>query len=199
LKLDKIPKIVCFYTAKRINLAHYKTTAMPIKNLLFSLLLLTFYEADCQGLKMKLTEHSGNVESVAYSPDGKYLASGGWDGKVFLYTIDSFGNATLKSTLSGHMGAVVALNFSKNAKYLVSSGKDYSARVWNIDTPDRSKVYNIHAQPVTNAFLDVSNKFLLTCSLDGTIKITTRSDGKSRTIQVGSPINDMQVTLDNRY
>jgi WD40 repeat protein len=194
-----MPKIVCFYGGKRINLAHYKSYTMSTRNILFSLLLLTFYNAESQGLKMKLTEHTGNVESVAYSPDGKYLASGGWDGKVLLYTIDSLGNATLMSTLSGHMDAIVSLNFSKNNKYLVSASKDYSARVWNIDTPSKSKAYNIHAQPVTNAFLDASNKFLLTCSHDGTIKVTSRSDGKSRTIQVGSPINDMVVTMDNRY
>jgi WD40 repeat protein len=89
---------------------------MPLRNLLFLLLLIKYQVSDAQGLKMKLTEHSGNVESVCYSHDGKYLASGSWDGNVNLYKIDSFGNATLKQTFPGHLAAVVSLSFSKNNK-----------------------------------------------------------------------------------
>ncbi len=173
---------------------------MPIKNFLFSLLVISSYTLGAQGFKMKLTEHTGNVESVTYSYDGKYLASGGWDGKVHLYTIDSMGNAALKKTFSGHMDAVTSLNFSKNGKYLVSSSKDYSSRVWNIDTPDRSKVFNLHQEPVTTAFLDASNKFLLSASIDGTIRTTNLLDiKKSKIIKVGAPIYDMQVSRDNKF
>src|SRR5688572_25091999 len=112
---------------------------MHIKYFLLLLLFLRLQAADSQGLKMKLTEHTGNVEAVCYSSDGQYLASGGWDGNVNLYAIDSWGNAQLARTFTGHLDAVVSLRFSKNSKYLVSSSKDYSARVWNIDTPHLSK------------------------------------------------------------
>ncbi len=172
---------------------------MLIRKFLFSLILSSFCAANAQGLKMKLTEHTGNVESVAYSFDGKYLASGAWDGNIQLYTIDSFGNATLKTTLTGHLGAVTSLSFSKNGKYLVSASKDYSARLWNIDTPSKSKVFNIHAQPVTSAFIDAANKFITTSSLDGTVKVTNRFDGNTRNIEIGKPVNDVQLTPDGKY
>src|SRR5688572_16530261 len=91
---------------------------------IFSFYLLQI--ASAQAFKQKLTEHKGNVESVAYSTDGKYLATGSWDGNVNLYTIDSMGNANFKQAFSGHLGAVITLSFSKNAKFLVSGSKDYS-------------------------------------------------------------------------
>lgn len=192
-------KIVYFYYKKSFNLAHYKPHYMLIRNLLFFTLFICFYKADGQALKVKLTEHTGNVESVAYSSDGKYFASGAWDGNVNLYAIDSFGNIVLKKTYTGHMGAIVSLSFSKNNKYLVSCSKDYSSRLWNIDTPQKSKNFNIHLQPVTSGFLDPSNKYLITSSLDGTIKITGISDGKSRSIDAGGPVNDLQLSKDSRY
>jgi WD40 repeat protein len=171
-----------------------------MKYYLFLLFLISFKFADCQGLKMKLTEHTGNVESVAYSSDGKLFASGSWDGSVLLYEIDSFGNATLARTFTGHLGAVISLSFSKNTKYLVSGSKDYSVRIWNIDTPHLSKVFNLHTEPVTSAFLDVSNKFLISASLDGTIRITNLFDNKkSNLVKVGVPIYDLQVSKDNKY
>jgi WD40 repeat protein len=171
-----------------------------MKYFVFLLFIIPFKFADCQGLKMKLTDHTGNVESVCYSSDGKYLASGSWDGNVNLYTIDSFGNALFKQTFSGHMGAVSSLTFSKNNKYLVSASKDYSTRIWNIDTPARSKVFNLHLEPVTASFLDPANKFLISASLDGTIKVTNVNDSrKSSVIKIGAPIYDLQISKDNKF
>lgn len=153
-----------------------------------------------QAFKQKLTEHITNVESVAYSPDGKYLATGSVDGKINLYTFDTMGNAVFKQSLQGHMGGVITLNFSKNNKYLVSGSKDYSARIWNIDTPDRSKVYFIHSGPVTAAFLDPSGKFIITGSTDGDIRSTLVADQKkSKVTNVGAPVNDLVLSRDNKY
>jgi WD40 repeat protein len=170
------------------------------KFFMFCLTFLALNAANAQGLKTKLTDHSGNVEAVAYSPDGRYLASGGWDGKVNLYMMDSSGSPYLKQTFTGHLGAVISLSFSKNSKYLVSCSKDYSSRVWNIDTPARSKVFNLHLDPVTASFLDQSTKFLISASIDGTIRVTSVSDSrKSKVIKVSGPISDLLVSKDNKF
>ena len=55
---------------------------------------------DAQSFKMKLTEHSFNVESVAYSLDGKLLASGSADGVIHVYELDSFGIPKIKQTFN---------------------------------------------------------------------------------------------------
>jgi tricorn protease-like protein len=153
-----------------------------------------------QNFKLKLTEHTFNVESVSYSPDGKYLASGSTDGTINLYQIDSTGNPIYTRSLLGHLGSVTQLIFTKNSKYLVSSSKDYSSRIWNLDTPSLNKVYNIHFEPVTTSFLDASYKYLISASLDGNIKLTHLYDSKkSRTLKIGTPINDLKVSGDNKF
>lgn len=168
--------------------------------LVFIPLFLLAFTIDSQTFKTKLTDHTANVEAVAFSADGKSFASGGWDGAVNLYTFDSTGFPKLKQTFTGHLGAVISLNFSKNGKYLVSCSKDYSSRVWNIDTPSKSKVFNLHLEPVTASFLDPTNKFLISSSLDGTIRTTNLNDAmKSKILKLSGPIMDLQISKDLKF
>lgn len=168
--------------------------------LVFFLSILFNNKANSQALKLKLTEHNANVESVVYSPNGKYLATGGWDGLVHLYTIDSFGNPKFQQSFAGHLGAINSLWFSKNSKTIVSCGKDFSARIWNIDTPELTKTFNNNSESVRNAFLDQSGRYIITCSTDGTIKSTNIYDiKKSKTVTVGKPLNDVLMSNDKKF
>ena len=54
----------------------------------------------------KLMGHTSSTESLAISPDGKWLATGGWDRKILLYSIDTLGMFKLVKTFTGHNGAV---------------------------------------------------------------------------------------------
>lgn len=181
-------------------LAHQIQVMLFLRSFILSSLVLLVNHTDCQTFKTKLTEHAANVETVAFSFDGKSFASGGWDGTVNLYTFDSSNNPVLKTTYTGHLGAVTSLYFSKNGKYLVSASKDYSARVWNIDTPAKHKTFNLHLEPVTAAFLDPGNKYLITASLDGTIRTTSLYNAmKSKIIKLSGPIMDLQLSKDFKF
>ena len=169
----------------------------------YSFLLIWLLQSaltSAQTFKTKLNDHSANVEALSFSTDGKYMASGAWDGHINLYVFDSLGMPVLKTTFKGHLGAVTCLNFSNNSKYLVSSSKDYTARIWNIDTPSKHKVFNLHLEPVSAAFLDPSNKNLITGSLDASIKTTPVNDPlKTKTIKVSAPVLDLQLSKDMKY
>ena len=110
---------------------------------IFFAIFVCSYLAVSQNLKVKLTDHTANVEIIGYSPDGRYFASSGWDGVVNLYNMDSTGIPKFKYAFLGHLGAVTSLCFSANSKLIISCGKDYSARIWNIDFPDSSKTFNV--------------------------------------------------------
>src|SRR5205085_307711 len=81
-----------------------------------------------------LTGHTGEALVVAYSPDGKLLASSGEDRTILLWDTEAW---TSRSLPTEHPGSIVGLAFSPDGKLLasVTSESDSSCvRLWNPGT-----------------------------------------------------------------
>jgi len=73
--------------------------------------------------------HAGAVSAMAFSPDGKQLATAGEDRSVILWDPAT---GTKLQTLAGQSGMVTAVTFSPNGAYLAATGGDRAVRVWDV-------------------------------------------------------------------
>lgn len=90
--------------------------------LLFTTIQLAGYSFSSAQNQSSLTlgNHSDDVESVAVSGNGDFVATGSWDNTVQVFKGDS--TFPFFQTLTGHRAAVSALGFSGNGEILVTGG-----------------------------------------------------------------------------
>ena len=75
--------------------------------------------------------HTSVVRSVAFSPDGKTLASGSWDDTIKLWDVAT-GKET--RTLAGQTAYVLSVAFSPDGKTLASGSEDDTIKLWDVAT-----------------------------------------------------------------
>jgi WD40 repeat protein len=118
--------------------------------------------ASCEPLGSPLKHNEGStVLSVAFSPDGKTLASGGDDWQIYFWDVAT--RKQLGQPLPGHSYDVSALAFSPNGKILASGGGDTAVIFWDVATR-RSLAFHEHTGSVSGLAFNADGKTLASCS-----------------------------------
>jgi WD40 repeat protein/predicted Ser/Thr protein kinase len=91
---------------------------------------LRIWEADTGREVFSLEGHKGNVSAVAFSADGRWLASGSLDGTAKLWDAKTWQE---RRTLEGHKGPVLHVAFHPDNGRLATAFWDGTVNVWGVD------------------------------------------------------------------
>jgi WD40 repeat protein len=119
----------------------------------------------------------GKVSSVAFSPDGKTLASGSHDATIKIWNVST---GELITTLKGHSNSVNSVAFSPDSKIVASGSHDKTVKIWNVS---RAELFTTkrHFNSVNSVVFSPNGKTLASGSSDKTIKIWNVSTGQEIT------------------
>lgn len=100
------------------------------------------WNAETGKLRMKFLGHTGRVTSVAFSPDGTSLLTGGFDGTASLVE-QSTGREVLRVMHSGRINSVA---FSQDGRSIFTYSLGQELKEWNAKTGDPVRTYDMRAK-----------------------------------------------------
>jgi WD40 repeat protein len=144
------------------------------------------WDAESGALKQTLAGFADRVVAMHFSPDGKYLATGGGaateDGEVKVFDVKDW--KPVGDFKSPHSDTVLGVCFSPDSKMLATCGADKFVKVWEVPSAKFLKSFEGHTHHVLDVGWKPDGKLLASCGADNAIKVWDFEKGEQvRTMQ----------------
>jgi len=127
----------------------------------------------------------GQVTSLAFAPDGKKLLSGGYSGRIQVWSVDADGGLEEANRFVGHSRAVHSITVSKDGQYVLSGGDEKIARCWTLADAREQFAIDGFANSVKATFITPAAKQALACDGKTIALIDIRQAKAIQTMELG--------------
>jgi len=123
------------------------------------------FDVESRGVRFELANDAGTIETVLYSPDGRWIITGGSDGLVQVWRSET---GALENTLRGHTAGITAL--STHGSTLATASVDGTAKLWDLESGDRLLTLS-GSFGLTGIAFSPEGRFLATSASDGIVRV----------------------------
>jgi WD40 repeat protein len=153
----------------------------------------------CHGDRLTLRGHSDWISSVAYSPDGRLLATASADRMVIVW--DAATGQQMR-VLRGHTCGLRGIAFSPDGRWLVSAGGTApgEVKVWEVATGREDRTWQTASGIAAVAYSPKGDRLMLAGS-DGVVRVWDSTSGRELFACKGHArsLTDVVVSGDGRY
>ncbi|OQW92643.1 MAG: hypothetical protein BWK78_01060 [Thiotrichaceae bacterium IS1] len=136
----------------------------------------SFKPTETENLIRRINPRTG-VMSIAFNPNGQWLASGSEDGVVRLWSLTD--EKREEKRFTGHLGAISSVVFSPDSQLLASAAlEDEKIHLWNVAQGREIKLLQGHTGPVLSLAFSPDGKYLASGSQDRTMIVWEVSQGQ---------------------
>lgn len=172
LDIDPELSLLLALQAVKLNEDSGQPTLVEVKNALHQ-------AVQASRVEFTLKDHTAEVMGLAYSPDGKLLATVAADKTIRIWDTANGKSIMTIPTGDDYPNLYRAIRFSPDGKQIAGAAFNNQAKIWDVASGKELLVLQGHDKPVFAAVFSHDGKWLATSSLDQTTRIWDTNTGNT--------------------